>query len=151
VGKRVMDLAVWHFSDYLLSLYCGDKTSGFGHASGNVFADFAKYGYTVAELEAARRWVLYRSRQGLPNALALAVVPPWNTRQTIKRVPGATSSSMAGASAVIFFYSWPNQVAHNSVRSVRNWHLAHPKLDFDASRTLRTELGATWLWQEYFF
>jgi hypothetical protein len=56
VGKRVMDLAVWHFGDSILSYYCSDKANGFDHASGKVFAAFAPFGYTVADLEATNLW-----------------------------------------------------------------------------------------------
>jgi hypothetical protein len=56
VGRRVVDLAVWHFSDQLLFYYCSDKFNGLSHASGQVFAIFEKYGYTVADLEATNLW-----------------------------------------------------------------------------------------------
>jgi hypothetical protein len=56
VGRRVVDLAVWHFSDQLLFYYCSDKFNGLNHASGQVFAVFEKYGYTVADLEATDLW-----------------------------------------------------------------------------------------------
>ena len=52
----MVDLAVWHFSDQLLFYYCSDKFNGLSHASGQVFAIFEKYGYTVADLEATNLW-----------------------------------------------------------------------------------------------
>jgi hypothetical protein len=57
VGRRVIDLAVWHFSDDLLNTYCWDVANGLDHASGKVFALFEPYGYTVAQLEATDLWV----------------------------------------------------------------------------------------------
>jgi hypothetical protein len=57
VGRRVMDLAVWHFSDALIDDYVSDKQKGLDHASGRVFEAFKSVGYTVAELEAAQFWV----------------------------------------------------------------------------------------------
>jgi hypothetical protein len=56
VGRRVVDLAVWHFSDQLLNDFCSDKLNGLDHASGKVFAHFQKYDYTVADLEATKFW-----------------------------------------------------------------------------------------------
>ncbi len=56
VGRRVIDLAVWHISDTLLYYYCKDKTDGLDHASGQVFALFSPHGYTVADLEATNLW-----------------------------------------------------------------------------------------------
>jgi hypothetical protein len=56
VGRRVIDLAVWHISDALLYYYCADKANGLDHASGQVFALFSPHGYTVAGLEATNLW-----------------------------------------------------------------------------------------------
>ena len=55
VGRRVIDLAVWHLSDQLLFYYCQDKFNGLDHASGQVFAVFDAH-YTVAQLEATNLW-----------------------------------------------------------------------------------------------
>ena len=56
VGRRVVDLAVWHLSDQLLFYYCSEKLNGLNHASGQVFALLEKPGYTVADLEATNLW-----------------------------------------------------------------------------------------------
>ncbi|HEY8245477.1 MAG TPA: hypothetical protein VII68_18570 [Casimicrobiaceae bacterium] len=56
VGRRVYDLAVWHFSDALLNYYCQDKASGASHANGVVFEKFASHGITLAQLEATQFW-----------------------------------------------------------------------------------------------
>ena len=56
VGRRVIDLAVWHISDALLFYYCQDKAGGLSHASGQVYALFSPHGYTVADLEVTSLW-----------------------------------------------------------------------------------------------
>jgi hypothetical protein len=56
VGRRVYDLAVWHFGDALLGYYCSDKLDGLDHASGKVFGAFEPYGYTLASLETTNLW-----------------------------------------------------------------------------------------------
>lgn len=56
VGRRVIELAIWHFSDTLLNYYCADVANNLDHASGQVFALFAPYGYTVSQLEATNLW-----------------------------------------------------------------------------------------------
>src|SRR5262245_60446509 len=38
VGKRVMELAIWHFTDEMCLRYCSDKANGLDHTSGIVFA-----------------------------------------------------------------------------------------------------------------
>lgn len=40
----------------LLNKYCSDVPNGLDHPSGNVFALFEPYGYTVAQLEATDFW-----------------------------------------------------------------------------------------------
>lgn len=57
IGRRPVDLAVWHFSDWLLDKHCADKAAGLAHADGEVFATFAAKGYTLAELESTDLWV----------------------------------------------------------------------------------------------
>ncbi len=56
VGRRVIDLAVWHIGEALLFYYCQDQANGLDHAGGQVFALFAPHGYTVADLEATNLW-----------------------------------------------------------------------------------------------
>lgn len=57
VGRRVAELAIWHFSDFLLGLYCEDKAGGASHAAGRVYTEvFERYGYSVADLEATDLW-----------------------------------------------------------------------------------------------
>lgn len=57
VGRRVVELAIWHFSDSLLNDYCSDKANNLDHASGKVFAHFSPHQYTVPQLEATQLWV----------------------------------------------------------------------------------------------
>jgi len=56
IGRRVYDLAVWHFSDALLNYYCQDKAAGASHASGQLFGLFDSHGITLAQLEATHFW-----------------------------------------------------------------------------------------------
>ncbi|MBI5611508.1 MAG: hypothetical protein HY942_00350 [Gammaproteobacteria bacterium] len=56
VGRRVIDLAVWHIGDALLFYYCQDKANGLDHASGQVYALFSPHGYSVTDLEATNLW-----------------------------------------------------------------------------------------------
>jgi hypothetical protein len=56
VGRRVIELAVWHFSEELLNAYCSDVANGLDHASGKVFSCFAPHDFSVAQLEATDLW-----------------------------------------------------------------------------------------------
>lgn len=57
VGRRPVDLAVWHFSDWLLDKFCSDEANGLDHAHGKIYLEvFAPSGYALHQLEAALLW-----------------------------------------------------------------------------------------------
>jgi hypothetical protein len=70
LGRRVIDLAVWYFSNDLLDDYCSDKANGLDHASGKVFSIFEPVGYTVADLEATKLRVPEATREAAMAAFA---------------------------------------------------------------------------------
>ena len=56
VGIQVANIAIEYASDYLMSFYCQDLTSGADHASGKVY-DYMKFYYpSVSTLENMGLW-----------------------------------------------------------------------------------------------